>query len=258
MAGAPMVQNWWSHRFLEGAADGDPGRLSRGRTYARKGAVGQITVDPEQGTATARVDGSRAGGYHVTVVFQTVGDHLWSRILSDLAQDPEAVADLSDGLMPDGVEEVFIRYGVAMFPESVDDLDMRCTCPDWGYPCKHAASVLYALAQVFDDDPCALLAWLGRPREEVLAALGAHDPGRDGPTGELDLEVTPLHESVDGFWAPAEPVPMGPPRPFDALAHWEGATSGVAAQLASMYTLLERRLSAAADSAVESTISSGQ
>ena len=180
---------------------------------------------------------------------------MWNRILSDLAGDPEAVADLSEGLMPEGVEEAFARHGVAMFPGSVDDLDMRCTCPDWGYPCKHAAAVLYALAQVFDDDPLALLAWLGRTKEEILAALGAHGPRRNGATGELDVEVTPLNESVDHFWAPAEPVPMAPPRHFDALAHWEGATSGVASRLKPMYALLEHRpLPAAADSAGEGTV----
>lgn len=221
MARAPMAENWWSIRLLEGMADGDHGRLARGRTYARNGSVGQITISPEMSTVTAHVAGSRANVYRVSTAFQMVSEHLWDRILSELAQDPDAVAALLDGDMPDDMEEVLAHHGVAMFPESVDDLDMRCTCPDWGYPCKHAAAVLYSLAQVSDDHPLALLAWLGRTEEEVLAAVGTLTTDNE-PAGELDVEVRPLAECVDDFWAPAAPVPMSPPRPFDPLAHWAG------------------------------------
>ena len=48
---------------------------------------------------------------------------------------------------------------------------MRCTCPDWSVPCKHASAVLYALAEAFDDDPFLVLAWRGRGRDELLDAL---------------------------------------------------------------------------------------
>ena len=51
------------------------------------------------------------------------------------------------------------------------DLDMHCSCPDWGVPCKHLAAVCYVLAEAFDDDPFAMLAWRGRGREELLGAL---------------------------------------------------------------------------------------
>lgn len=239
MARAPMAQSWWAVRFLEGMADGDPGRLSRGRTYARNGSVGQITVSPDQATVSAQVEGSRRGGYHVSIAFQFVSDHQWEHVLSDLAQDPDATAALLDGDMPDSMEEVFARHGVAMFPESIDDLDLWCTCPDWGYPCKHAAAVLYSAARIFDDDPAALLTWLGRTEDEILEELDLPGDSGSGPAGELDVELTPLAERVDDFWAPAEPVPMAEPRPFDPMAHWEGATPGVASRLAPMYALLE-------------------
>ena len=48
---------------------------------------------------------------------------------------------------------------------------MRCSCPDWGVPCKHLAAVCYVLAEEFDRDPFGLLAWRGRGREDLLAAL---------------------------------------------------------------------------------------
>jgi len=52
-------ETWWSQRFLDVLEEfNDPGRLSRGRAYARRGQV--IAMDVEAGEATARVQGSRA------------------------------------------------------------------------------------------------------------------------------------------------------------------------------------------------------
>ena len=40
-------------------------------------------------------------------------------------------------------------------------------------PCKHLAASCYLLAESFDDDPFAILAWRGREREDLLAILAA-------------------------------------------------------------------------------------
>ena len=63
---------------------------------------------------------------------------------------------------------------------------MDCNCPDWGVPCKHLAAVCYVLAEAFDADPFAVLAWRGRERDDLLAALrgnraGAGGRSRSGP-----------------------------------------------------------------------------
>ncbi len=51
---------------------------------------------------------------------------------------------------------------------------MSCNCPDWGVPCKHLAAVCYVLAEAFDADPFAMLAWRGKGRDDLLAALRGH------------------------------------------------------------------------------------
>jgi uncharacterized Zn finger protein len=38
-------------------------------------------------------------------------------------------------------------------------------------PCKHLAATFYLLAEAFDDDPFAILAWRGRERQDLLANL---------------------------------------------------------------------------------------
>ena len=59
-------------------------------------------------------------------------------------------------------------------------------------PCKHLAAVCYVLAEEFDRDPFGMLAWRGKARDELLAALrlvqaapgaGGPGPGSPGPGG---------------------------------------------------------------------------
>jgi uncharacterized Zn finger protein len=109
---------------------------------------------------------------------------------------------------------------------------MHCSCPDWGVPCKHLAAVCYVLAEAFDDDPFEMLAWRGRTRSALLAALRQAGPrpaasaagsarvAADAPAASADADADsvdaasatyavladvtgpPLARALDGFWAP--------------------------------------------------------
>jgi uncharacterized Zn finger protein len=57
---------------------------------------------------------------------------------------------------------------------------MHCSCPDWEVPCKHLAAVCYVLAEAFDEDPFALLAWRGKGKDELLGALRRTGGGSGG------------------------------------------------------------------------------
>jgi uncharacterized Zn finger protein len=73
-------------------------------------------------------------------------------------------------------------------------------------PCKHLAAVCYVLAEEFDRDPFAMLAWRGQARDELLAALrriqGQAETGQPPPAA-LDVPGVPLTEGLETFWAPA-------------------------------------------------------
>jgi uncharacterized Zn finger protein len=104
------------------------------------------------------------------------------------------------------VEDVFAGAGVPLLPGARSSLTSDCTCPDWANPCKHVAAVCYLVAEQFDRDPFALLAWRGRSRAEVLSRLrtlrGAEDPGHAGRHQPRDpLAVPMLEECLNGFWS---------------------------------------------------------
>ena len=181
-------QSWWSGRFiavLESIIVG--GRLQRGRNYARRGQV--ISLDVAPGMVSALVQGSRFQPYRVRVGLTAFGKPEWARLERALAESAWYSAKLLAGEMPEDIEEVFGQLGLALFPASSAELAMECSCPDWQVPCKHIAAVFYLLAEAFDSDPFAILAWRGREREELLAnlhALRAASPAAAGSAAGSD------------------------------------------------------------------------
>ena len=232
-------EQWWSRRFISVLESyGMSGRLARGRSYARAGQV--LDFELSQGKVTARVQGSRVRPYQVRIGVLPLTTAQWRRVQDRLASQALFRAKLLAGEMPHEIEEVFAECGTPLFPRSPADLDMHCSCPDWEVPCKHLAAVCYVLAEEFDRDPFGMLAWRGKAREELLAALrriqaagsgrGQSGPGGSGPSGEvpaagaaravLDVPAPPLEDCLDGFWSPG----LSPAR-LRALATAPGAAA---------------------------------
>jgi uncharacterized Zn finger protein len=190
-------EQWWSRRFvdiLEQICDG--GRLARGRSYARKGQVMDFEITP--GLVAARVQGSRATPYAVTIAVQAFDEEDWARIQEALSGQALYRAALLAGEMPHEIVDVFDALDRPLFPSS---LDMRCSCPDWSIPCKHASAVLYVLAEAFDDDPFLVLAWRGRGRDELLTALRGMPEAPPAPD-PLAVDEVPLESRLDDFYTP--------------------------------------------------------
>ena len=201
-------EQWWSRRFI-GVLEscGLSGRLARGRSYARAGQV--LDFKLSQGKVTARVQGSRVRPYDARIGVLPLTRPQWLRVQERLAARALFRAKLLAGEMPHEIEDVFAECGTPLFPRSDTDLDMHCSCPDWGVPCKHLAAVCYVLAEEFDRDPFAMLAWRGQARDELLAALreiqsGARadaSPADRAGAPTLDVPAAPLAESLPDFWS---------------------------------------------------------
>jgi uncharacterized Zn finger protein len=194
-------EQWWSRRFIDVLESfGLQSRLTRGRNYARAGQV--LSLEIGTGHVTAQVQGSRVKPYKVILTVDPLTKPQWRKVERALAARAVFRARLLAGEMPAEIEEIFADCGTPLFPRSAREVSMTCSCPDWGVPCKHVAAVCYVLAEAFDDDPFAMLAWRGKGREQLLAALrsltgaAADAAGRPG-----ELTDRPLAECVDGFWA---------------------------------------------------------
>ena len=232
-------EQWWSRRFIHVLESwGMQGRLARGRSYARAGQV--IDFELSHGKVTAQVQGSRERPYQVRIGVLPLTTAQWRRVEKQLASQALFRAKLLAGEMPKEIEQVFADCGTPLFPRSSSDLDMRCSCPDWEVPCKHLAAVCYVLAEAFDHDPFGMLAWRGRSRDALLAALrlrgadqgseqsvsqqGGDQPGTSGEASSAlravaDVTGPPLADCLADFWSPgmsparlrAQPAPSATP-----------------------------------------------
>src|SRR3984957_15123946 len=208
-------EQWWSRRFigvLEASAIG--GRLGPGRSHAPAGPGLDFRLS--QGKVTAQVQGSRVRPYDIRLGVLPLTKPQRRRVTERLASQALFRAKLLAGGMPHRVENVFTDCGTPLFPRSASDLDMHCSCPDWGVPCKHLAAVCYVLAEEFDRDPFAMLAWRGKARDDLLTALrevrsGPRAPaGGPGPASVLETgePAPPLPDPPGGFWSAG----LGPAR----------------------------------------------
>jgi uncharacterized Zn finger protein len=221
-------RTWWGRAWveaLEQRARLDPNRLPRGRTYARRERVGPLTVEP--GSIKAAVDGSRVVPYLVHVRVRAFDDQEWERLLDAVAARAGHTAALLDGELPPDVVADAAAAGVELLP-GPGEVGPRCSCPDWADPCKHAAAVVYLVADVLDADPFALLLLRGRSRDEVLAGLRRRRASASGRAAAADVPARgrPVDAGVvareaytraAGFAASLPVVPLPPPRPGDPV-----------------------------------------
>jgi uncharacterized Zn finger protein len=205
-----FVKNWWADRWIKSLTRlMDSGRLSRGRSYARRGQV--LDIDVEPGEISSRVQGSRRRPYSVSIRLKPLNDRQWEVVFDALAEQAIFSAQMLNGEMPTDIEQVFDAVQVPLFPHSRGDLETTCSCPDWANPCKHIAAVYYLLGERFDHDPFLLFTLRGRSQDEVAAALRERraqgiEVVSEAPALYLTdtigaTEVLPLDECLHDYWA---------------------------------------------------------
>ncbi|MFC9797573.1 SWIM zinc finger family protein [Streptomyces sp. NPDC057695] len=205
-----FAATWWGNAWVDALEDTalDPARLARGKAYAGRGHVDAITVTP--GRVVAYVHGSRPRPYRTEIRMRTLGDDGWERFLDEAAARPDHIAALLDKDVPHALEAV-----TGLLP-AAGDLVPDCSCPDDGYPCKHAAALCYQAARLLDEDPFVLFLMRGRGEQELLAeltrrnaALSAAETTAAAPA----MPTVPARAVLDAAdrAGPALPAPLPPP-----------------------------------------------
>ncbi|MGX1561955.1 SWIM zinc finger family protein [Streptomyces sp. NPDC055506] len=212
--GKGFAESWWGNAWVAALEQGalDVARLERGRGYAGQGYVDAITVTP--GVVLAYVQGSRPRPYRVQVRLRTLDDADWERFLDAAVDRPGHIAALLDKEMPQSLADC----GVPLLP-GPGDLEPRCSCPDRGHPCKHAAALCYQTARLLDADPFVLLLLRGRGERDLLDALSRLSATRAARAAQ-DKEPEPLPGVRAGdALAPRALPPL--PTPLPTPAHPE-------------------------------------
>jgi len=199
-------ETWWSRRWVAVLESFNLGaRLTRGRSYARKGQVMSISVTA--GSVRAKVQGTYPQPYDVIIDLKPLDGADWEKAVRAMAAKAVFSARLLCGEMPQNIEEAFSHSGVSLFPQKKSDLKTDCSCPDWSNPCKHIAAVYYLLAEEFDRDPFLIFKLRGKERDELMQELramrceGSQAESEDLAAVSLNWEdIRPLQECLDCFW----------------------------------------------------------
>lgn len=197
-----FAKSWWAQRWITALERlMDSGRLTRGRSYARRGQV--LSIEEVRGGVEAHVQGSRPKPYKISIQITPLTDAQWEKVIDALAEQAIFSAQLLAGEMPQEIEGVFEAADVSLFPSKRGDLTTNCSCPDYANPCKHIAATHYILGERFDEDPFLIFRLRGRTQEQVMEALRLRRAG-DVETVEEETEepeaALPLEESLDNFW----------------------------------------------------------
>jgi uncharacterized Zn finger protein len=203
-----FTKNWWAERWIA-ALEGllDPGRLRRGRSYARKGQV--LSIKETKKGVEAKVQGSRPAPYTVNLAMEHLTGAQWDRVIEAMAGQALFTAQLLAGEMPQDIEQAFETAGASLFPATETQLSTKCSCPDPANPCKHIAAVHFILGERFDEDPFLIFRLRGRTQEQILANLRARRAAGAGKSGESEEEaeaVVPLAEQLQHFWDLGAPL----------------------------------------------------
>ena len=191
-------QSWWGKEWITTLESFDIGeRITRGKSYARKGQVTDLVITAKKGVA-AKVQGSRVRPYKVSISLTPYSKEQIALLEQKLTSKPIYIAQLLSGEMPENLARVFKNSGLSLFPGKYNDLTTTCSCPDYSNPCKHIAAVFYLMAEAFDQDPFLLFTLRGIDKEGFLKKIGykRQREGDDEPTAIPE----PLPFDHSSFW----------------------------------------------------------
>lgn len=183
--------------------------FARGRRDERAGHVRNLMISGSLVVAQVRGPDDPAS-FRARIALRAFGASEWARVEQALAAEARFAADLLGGRMPEGITDVFAVAGLSLVPLALDEVAMDCTCERWPMPCVHLAAACYALARAFEEDPFAVFAWRGRPRDELLLHL-------------RELRSARAVEQLDAVAAPAPVEAPAEPDLLDVAAFWGGS-----------------------------------
>lgn len=214
-----MQKTWWGEAFVESLTSFiDHGRLSRGRSYRTDRRVLSFDMQDNQVKATIRGNVNPYFGvykepkYKVTLSFKKLSKIQWSKVVDKICSHPGWLSKLMLNEIPSDIDSAFEEGG--LLPKSYNDVEAKCTCPDYENPCKHIAGVYYCIAEMLDSQPMLLFPLHGISIDELQEQLRNNDLGRAfaehlSSPKHIEVEVqkikfTPITEKAinkDNYWS---------------------------------------------------------
>ncbi|MFD8820289.1 hypothetical protein ACFV23_54640, partial [Streptomyces sp. NPDC059627] len=163
-------QSWWSRAWAESREDGWPEEepLKKGRTVARSGRLGPLTVAP--GRVAAQVYDGTDEPYTVVLGLPELEEEQWDALWERTADRPAETESLLAGEQPPDLLEAAEDARLGLLP-GYGELEPDCDCDEPDHPCAHAVALGYQFSWLLDEEPQLLLLVRGRDWPTALEEL---------------------------------------------------------------------------------------
>lgn len=195
------MATWWGQAFADAIEIAAPVPAARGKAKAR--AAKLRGLDAKNGEALVEVSASSVLPYEVRIALAPLPDEVWAKATEALKGKAFFAAKLLASELPNEVEEAFVAAGSSLFPKA-GEARIRCNCPAGPGGCRHGAAAQRGLSEAVDRDPFLLFDLRGRPRAQVLEALGFAKS--DLPAAKPEVAVAPVAD------VPSDPAAFRRPR----------------------------------------------
>lgn len=196
-----LFATWWGRAFAEALGAAAPVPVARGKAKARSAKLRGL--DPKNGDALVEVSASSVLPYEVRISLTPIPDEVWDKATESLKGKAFFAAKLLASELPNEVEDAFVAAGGSLFPKE-GAARIRCNCPSGPGGCRHGAVAQRGLAEAVDRDPFLLFDLRGRPRAQVLEALGLSK--EEAPRAPTDIPLALVPDS------PADPAAFRRPK----------------------------------------------
>ena len=189
--GRTIARSFWGNAWCENLESYSDfaNRLPRGRTYVRNGSVVHLDIQP--GKIEAVVSGSEL--YRVNIQINPAVKKKWQALCLECGGAIGSLIELLQGRFSDHVMEILTRKATGLFP-APEEIQMKCSCPDWATMCKHVAAVLYGVGARLDQSPELLFKLRSVNHEDLIAQAAS----AGGLVGKADTMAGEIAESELG------------------------------------------------------------
>jgi uncharacterized Zn finger protein len=164
-------------------------RLPRGRSYVRNGSVCDLVIEP--GWVAARVIGNDL--YRVEINIKKLSPVRWRAIRRASTGGIASIIELLQGRLSAAVMAVMVHPTNGLFPRP-QEIEMRCSCPDFAVMCKHVAAMLYGVGARLDSRPELLFVLRGVDHMQLVEEVVQPGVLAGTATGAAGLEERELAE----------------------------------------------------------------
>ncbi|BBE31967.1 helicase [Tepiditoga spiralis] len=161
------IKTWWGKKWINFLSlfDKDDLKKNRGLEYTKN----VVDIKINKNKILSKVSGRYKVPYEQTIIFKQFTISEKNKIKSILKNNKDLNLQLYINKFPEELYSIIKNNGIDLFPNSLEDLILKCNCVDLNKPCKHLIAVFYKLTEEIDKNPFLLFEFHGIKKSDLFS-----------------------------------------------------------------------------------------